>query len=95
MRKCDKCGLVLIDEKGDIRNHPNTMDSSGKIFLCNDCSDYCKIRMVRYGIPIEEVLKKDKSDQAEPKKKEVEPKEEPKAEKKVPVKKVVKKKGNK
>ena len=71
MRKCDKCGKVLIDEKGDIRNHPNMMNSSGKIFLCNECKEYCKVRMERYGIPIEEiigVLKIEKDDpESEPK----------------------------
>lgn len=83
-RKCDKCGKVLIDEKGDIRNHPNMMNSSGKIFLCDGCKEYCKVRQERYGIDIEELLKKG---EPKTKKKEAEPKtEEPKEERKAPVK---------
>lgn len=94
MRKCDKCGKVLIDEKGDNRNYPNSMDSAGKIFLCNDCADYCKVRITRYGITVEEILAKEKKEKREAEKAESEPKEiEPKSEKKAPVKKSEKKKG--
>lgn len=91
MRNCDKCGIVLIDEKGDVRNHPKMMDSAGKIFLCNDCADYCKIRTIRYGITAEEILAKEKKEKKEVV--EVEKKVEPKPETKAPVKKAGKKKG--
>lgn len=91
MRNCDKCGKVLIDEKGDIRNHPNMMDSAGELFLCNECADYCKIRTTRYGITAAEILNKDKKEKKEAEKAEKEV--EPKPDKETPVKKAGKKKG--